>query len=59
MPIWLRKYTFNSIKEFYDKEKEEYDKEVNKSKGFTNATTIPKTSPAITKPTYNTKASKK
>ena len=26
MPIWLRRYTFNEIKGFYDKEKEEYEK---------------------------------
>lgn len=33
MPIWLRKFTFKKISEFYEKEKEEYDK-VNK-KGTT------------------------
>jgi len=26
MPIWLRRYTFHEIKEFYEKEKEEYEK---------------------------------
>ena len=26
MPLWLRRYTFNEIKAFYDKEKEEYEK---------------------------------
>ena len=26
MPIWLRKYTFNIINEFYQKEQEEYKK---------------------------------
>jgi hypothetical protein len=26
MPIWLRKYTFNEIKTFYEKEREEYEK---------------------------------
>lgn len=26
MPIWLRRYTFNEIKLFYDKEKEEYER---------------------------------
>ena len=25
MPIWLRKFTFNKLKEFYDKENEEID----------------------------------
>jgi hypothetical protein len=26
MPIWLRRYTFNEIKTFYDKEREEYER---------------------------------
>jgi len=26
MPIWLRRYTFRQIREFYEKEKEEYEK---------------------------------
>ena len=26
MPIWLRRFTFNEMREFYIKEKEEYDK---------------------------------
>ena len=29
MPIWLRLFTFNQIKEYHDKEREEYDKSVN------------------------------
>jgi hypothetical protein len=58
MPIWLRKFTYNNIREFYEKEKEEYDKAMNKSKTITNTTPIAK--PAIPQnPTYNTKASKK
>jgi hypothetical protein len=27
MPIWLRKFTFNKLKEFYDKEQEAADKQ--------------------------------
>ena len=58
MPIWLRKFTFNSIKEFYEKEKEEYDEAVGKSKNLTATSTLAK--PAIpNKPTYSTKAVKK
>jgi hypothetical protein len=26
MPIWLRRYTFRQIREFYEKEKEEFEK---------------------------------
>ena len=26
MPIWLRKYTFKEISDFYDREKKEYEK---------------------------------
>jgi hypothetical protein len=26
MPIWLRKFTYNKIKEFYDKERDEIEK---------------------------------
>jgi hypothetical protein len=29
MPIWLRKFTFNKMKEFYDKEQEAADKQNN------------------------------
>lgn len=29
MPIWLRKFTFEKIKEFYDKEREENEKHNN------------------------------
>lgn len=31
MPIWLRRFTFAKIEEFYKKEKEEYDKASKKS----------------------------
>jgi hypothetical protein len=29
MPIWLRKFTFNKMKEFYDKKQEAADKQNN------------------------------
>tara|TARA_B110000977_G_scaffold201107_1_gene294177 strand:+ start:794 stop:1090 length:297 start_codon:yes stop_codon:yes gene_type:complete len=32
-PIWLRNFTYNSIVEFYEKEKEEYDKSSKSSSG--------------------------
>jgi hypothetical protein len=37
MPIWLRKFIFNNIQEFYKKEEEEYKKAQSKhNKGTTN-----------------------
>jgi hypothetical protein len=63
MPIWLRKFTFNKLKEHYDKinNNESSDNvsksiEAMKSAGSVNKTPIPKT---ITPNTYITKASKK
>lgn len=32
MPRWLRQFTFNKIKEFYDKEAEEHNKALSKGK---------------------------
>ena len=32
MPIWLRKYTFKEISDFYEKERKEYDKAQSKGK---------------------------
>ena len=67
MPIWLRKFTFNKIKSWYDGEKEAQEKAQSKSSNGTNIDlnssikpkipqqAIPKTSP----PSYTTKASKK
>lgn len=37
MPIWLRKFTHKSISDFYEKEREEYDKQSGKSKIDPNA----------------------
>jgi len=50
MPIWLRNYTFNEIKEFYDNQ----NKELNQSDNSNN----PKISQPDINPTYNTKVSK-
>lgn len=55
MPVWLRRTTFNLMKEYYDKEAEEYEKS---SKGQTsNAGEIAR--PNIPQPTYVSKAPKK
>jgi len=61
MPIWLRNFTFKKIQEFYEKEKEEQEKAMEKARGtqkLENST--PQISkPNIPQPTYQTKASKK
>jgi len=67
MPIWLRKYTFSQLNEFYEKEAKAYD---NASKGSNTQTAIDtdgKVNPQAfrenqvveRKPTYSTRASKK
>ena len=57
MPLWLRKTTFNLLKEYYDKQNEEYEKQQNmlNNNSKTNITR-PNIAPA---PTYTTKAPKK
>lgn len=53
MPIWLRNFTFNSIKEHFDKQNEEtqeHSKSPDKSKSILG--------PDVN-PTYSTKASNK
>jgi hypothetical protein len=54
MPIWLRNFTYRNIQEFYQKEKEAYEKAQGKSQLKGNQ---PK-GPAIRTPSYNTKARK-
>lgn len=53
MPIWLRKFTFNSIKEWYEKKQEEEKKLFNQNKS-----PAPKISKPNISPTYTAKASK-
>tara|TARA_Y100001972_G_scaffold104230_1_gene131024 strand:- start:235 stop:501 length:267 start_codon:yes stop_codon:yes gene_type:complete len=52
MPIWLRKFTFARIKEWYDKEKEANQKASKKIKTASNK-------PFSITPNYRTKASNK
>lgn len=61
MPIWLRRFTLQSIKEFYDKEKEAHEEMMNKAKGTEKLTSSNQNivSPPKVKPTYTTKASTK
>lgn len=57
MPIWLRTFTFNKLKEWYDKEQEQIEKQnnqlTNKSGKEIARPDIPQAS------TYNTKVPKK
>lgn len=58
MPVWLRRITFNLIKEHYDKQNEENEKHQNtlKNNGKTN---LAKPNVAPPNPTYTTKAPRK
>jgi hypothetical protein len=58
MPIWLRKFTFEKLKEYYEKQKEEAEKQQNilknnSDKDISRPNIAPKT------PTYTAKAPKK
>jgi hypothetical protein len=55
MPLWLRKFTFEKIKEFYEKEKEEMEK---RTKQTSNDSPSKLARPNIT-PDYSYKAPRK
>ena len=59
MPIWLRKYTHTTIRDYYEQEKEEYEKEMGRAKTVTGRTPISKLPAPTNNPTYSTKALKK
>lgn len=57
MPVWLRKYTFKSIQEFYEKQAEAQEEAMNAAKGVQkaspqNSVQIPD---AVKKVSYTTK----
>jgi len=58
MPIWLRRFTFETLKEHYEKQNEQVNKQQNmlnnKGKGDISRPSI-----AQKQPTYTTKAPKK
>ena len=59
MPIWLRRFTFEKIKEFYEKEREETEKQQNLLKNTSSKEiSRPNVTPSK-QPTYITKAPKK
>jgi hypothetical protein len=63
MPVWLRRFTFEKIKEFYEKEREAMDKQqnvlTNDSVKDVNRPNITPSSNTAKNPTYVTKAPKK
>ena len=56
MPLWLRKTTFNLLKDHYDKQNEAMEKQQNT---LTNKNKNEVARPNIATPTYTTKAPKK
>jgi hypothetical protein len=62
MPIWLRRFTFNSINDYYTKEQEEYNKVTNKGELVTANKPLSKPNvPDLSKikPTYTSTATRK
>ena len=58
MPIWLRRFTFETLREHYEKQKEETDKQQSMLKNKSNKD-IPRQNIAPKQPTYTAKAPKK
>ena len=58
MPIWLRRFTFETLKEHYDKVAEEQNKADNLLKNKNNKE-LSRPNIAPKQPTYTTKAPKK
>ena len=59
MPLWLRKFTFEKLKEYYEKQKEEAEKQQNMLKN-TSGKEVSRPNIAPSKPpTYVAKAPKK
>ncbi len=57
MPIWLRRFTFETMREHYEKQKEEMEKQQNMLKNKSGKeVSKPNIAP---KPTYTVKAPKK
>lgn len=57
MPVWLRRYTFKSIQEFYEKQAEAQEEQMNRVQGIQRATsqnTI-QMPDVVKKATYTTK----
>ena len=59
MPIWLRRFTFETLREHYEKQKEEAEKQQNMLNNNKSNKNIPRPNIAPKQPTYTTKAPKK
>jgi hypothetical protein len=57
MPIWLRRFTYKKIEEYYQKQNEEISKQQNQLNPSQKKNDIQK--PAVPTPTYKTKGTKK
>ena len=57
MPLWLRRTTFNLMKEYYEAQKESAEKQQNTLKNSGKNKELSR--PNIAQPTYTTKAPKK
>jgi ferritin len=58
MPIWLRRFTFETLKEHFEKQREEAKKHQNMLKNHTKGE-ISRPNVALKQPTYTTKAPKR
>ncbi len=59
MPIWLRKFTFNKMKEYYDKQQEENEKQQNSLTNKSPKEIAKPNIPRPQEPTYSYKVPKK
>jgi hypothetical protein len=59
MPLWLRRITFSLIKDHYEKQNEEAEKQQNLLKNKNNGKSEISRPNIASKPTYTTKAPKK
>jgi hypothetical protein len=58
MPLWLRRTTFNIIKEFYENEAEASEKQQKSQKNGNNKGEVARPNISRPNPTYTTKAAK-
>ena len=59
MPIWLRRFTFETLKEHYEKQKQEAEKQQNMLQNTSNNKEVARPNIAPKQPTYTAKAPKK
>lgn len=59
MPIWLRRFTFKQLDDYYKKEQDEYKKARGESQVVTAAKPLAKPNIPVKDPTYTSKVSRK